>query len=247
MNHHDNSYEAFAAFYDALMAEVDYPALAARYDGLIRDCGVGGGILLDLACGTGTLSVLLAERGWDVVAADSCPEMLARAKPHERVRYICQDMRELDLFGTINAAVCSLDGLNHLLCVEELAQTIGRVALFCEVGAVFVFDVNTPLKHETTLGDNIYVKESDNLYCVWRNEYTWEGIVDITLDIFGKNGNDYTRSTIELTEKAYPLDTIRQICEQSGFEVVDIITENSDETGERAVFVCRLIQNQQSY
>lgn len=250
-----NSYELFAEFYDELMSDVDYEALAEKYDSLLPE---KRGILLDLACGTGTLSVLLAQRGWDVIAADSSPEMLAKAKKHDKVSYICQDMTELDLFGTINAAVCSMDGLNHLLSEEELAAAIERVALFMEAGGIFVFDINTIYKHESVLDSNIFVKESENLFCVWQNEYVGDGEVDIILDIFvkqerpcragsarpkgclpiAKNDGNYTRSTIELTEKAYSLDTIRHICEQSGFEVRSIIEE---ETNEKAVFVCQKV------
>jgi SAM-dependent methyltransferase len=255
-----NDYSVLADFYDELMSEVDYAAIADCYDALIREhssvSGASGeprsaerGILLDLACGTGTLSVLMAQRGWDVIGADFSAEMLARAKPHPNCSYIRQDMTELDLFGTIHAAVCSLDGLNHLADESELREALRRVALFTEAGGVFVFDLNTLYKHETTLGRNTFIEESDSLYCVWQNFAQSDGEIDIILDIFAKtksaeyNGR-YTRFTEVITEKAYETDRVRELCEQVGFEVVKLCEFPNTNIKEKVVFVCRRTNRQ---
>jgi SAM-dependent methyltransferase len=235
----NSGYSIFAQFYDSLMSDVDYRALADYYNELI---GGNGGILLDLACGTGTLSILMAEKGRDVIGVDISQEMLSNAASHEKVSYICQDISELDLYGTIDACICSLDGLNHLADEAQLKQAIERVSLFMNPGGVFVFDVNTIYKHETILGNNIFVKEQDGIFCVWRNFYQHFGIVDIVLDIFDVG---YARHTIEIREKAYPLFTIRQLCEQAGFKVAavhDFMKKSeANETSEKVVFVCRKI------
>jgi ubiquinone/menaquinone biosynthesis C-methylase UbiE len=227
------------------MHEVDYQAVARLYDELIREHGdFKEGILLDLACGTGTLSRLLSERGWDIIGVDSSEEMLLNARRHEKCSYIRQDMTELDLYGTINAAVCSLDGLNHLADESELAETLRRVSLFTEAGGVFVFDVNTLHKHETTLGRNTFIKETPCTYCVWQNHYQGDGVVDIVLNIFAKNHGEltgYSRYTEEITEKAYDLDTIRGLCEQSGFEVLKQCEFPGTNLKDKVVFVCRKI------
>jgi len=242
----NDSYRSFADFYDCLMSDVDYPGLADYFHDLI---GNSGGILLDLACGTGTLSVLMAQRGWDVIGVDSCHEMLSRAKAHEQVSYICQDMTKLDLFGTIDAAICSLDGLNHLADESELLRVLERVSLFMNPDGALVFDLNTIYKHETILSNNIFVKECDGVYCVWKNFYCEDGVVEIVLDIFAGNAGDtdYTRHTVEIREKAYALGMVRKLCERAGFSIVGIYDfmkkTTANENSEKVVFVCR--KNQQ--
>ncbi|MDR0197641.1 MAG: class I SAM-dependent methyltransferase [Oscillospiraceae bacterium] len=241
-------YGAFAAVYDDLTRDVDYPALAEYYDGLIADFGAkkgaGGGILLDLACGTGTLSLLMAKRGWDVIGADASPEMLGAAagKPSKGVAYVCQDMTELDLYGTVDAAICALDGLNHLPDEAALFKSLSRVSLFMNAGGVFVFDVNTVYKHEKILGDHVFIKRSGGVYCVWSNHYENDGVVDITLDIFRERRDGaYTKSVEEIREKAYPLDAVRAVSEEAGFNVracLDFMTRGEGgEDSEKAVFV----------
>jgi ubiquinone/menaquinone biosynthesis C-methylase UbiE len=248
----NNSYCDFAEFYDVLMSDVDYVELAHYYNSIIKsftqintELSTEPEILLDLACGTGTLSVLMAEQGWDVIAVDSSPEMLSRAKPHERCSYICQDMTELDLYGTIHAAVCTLDGLNHLEGEEEVFETLKRVSLFMEEGGVFAFDLNTIYKHETILSNHIFVKEFEQVFCVWENEYQGDGVVDINLNIFSKYDNLYNRFEVELREKAYDLSVIKSMCERVGFTVTeqyDFLTTNKVTNNSKfgkVVFICR--------
>jgi ubiquinone/menaquinone biosynthesis C-methylase UbiE len=247
----NNCYADFAPFYDELMEDVNYQELADYYEELINEhsnpiAEPQPPILLDLACGTGTLTALMAKRGWDVIGVDSSQEMLSRTNQHPNVSYVCQNMTELDLFGTIHAAVCTFDGLNHLENEDELAESLGRVSLFMESGGVFVFDMNTIYKHETILAENIYIKECDNIYCVWQNSYQGNGVVDINLNIFAKyygKFNGYARFDVEITEKAYETDTVRQLCEQAGFDVVAVhnylTRENPNPKSEKVVYVCK--------
>jgi TrpR-related protein YerC/YecD len=234
----DSGYSLLAKFYDELTGDIDYPVIAKYYDDLIRARGVTGGILLDLACGTGTLSVLMAELGWDVVAVDSSAEMLAHARAHRNCCYICQNMNELNLYGTVNAAICSLDGLNHVADAGELLEILRRVSLFTEPGGVFVFDINTPFKHETTLGNNTFVKESDSVFCVWQNEYVGDGEIQMELNIFEAYNNLYKRHDIVLTEKAFPLSAIQQMCEQVGLKVREQRNFPGIHDEDKVVFVC---------
>jgi len=239
----NNGYDVFAESYDALMAEVDYQSLADYYNSML---GSPSGILLDLACGTGRLSAIMAGKGWSVIGVDNSVEMLSRARQHKEITYICQDITELDLYGTVNAAICSLDGLNHLYDEAQLRKALERVSLFMEPGGLFAFDMNTVYKHETILDNHIFVKEADQIYCVWRNFYQGKGVVDITLDIFTECEDcSYNRSFVQIREKAYDLDIIRGLCEQSGFEIMglyDSITTNPvNANSERVIFVCKKI------
>lgn len=239
-------YAAFAEFYDALTENVDYAEIAAYYDRLNKRFGGKKGILLDLACGTGSLSVLFSKMGYDVIGADSSPEMLsvALSKEHDAIQYLCQSMTELDLYGTIQAAVCSLDSINHLSGREEVLRAFERVSLFSEPGALFLFDVNTLYKHEQVLESRAFVYETERVCCVWQNEYLGNGTVGIALDFFaeGEDGR-YDRLSEEFTETAYSEEELRALLERAGFEVCavyDYPTENPPrEDSEKLTFVAR--------
>ena len=215
-------YEAFAGYYDFLTENIDYRGLAEYYDGLNRKFGGRKGIMLDLACGTGSLSVILKEMGYDVIGTDISEEMLSIAvsKEHEGIEYLCQDMRCLDLFGTIDGTICSLDSINHLETAEDVQQTFDRVCLFSNPGALFMFDVNTLFKHEQVLGDNTFVYDDERVYCVWQNEYLGEGKTGIYLDFFEGRKGVYHRYSDDFTETAYPREQIEEMLIKAGFEVL---------------------------
>ena len=243
------SYDAFAAYYDELTANIDYPALAGYFDRLNLRFGGKRGILLDLACGTGSLSLLFAKMGYDVIGVDASPEMLdiATAKPHDGVQFLCQDMTELDMYGTIDTAICALDSLNHLESIDDVRRVIERVALFCDNNAVFIFDVNTPYKHEKVLADRTFVYETENVFCVWENEYIGGGITEITLDFFERDGELYRRSSDYFTETAFPREDIVKLLTGAGFKLCAVFEypkENEPgETTEKLTFVAKMIRS----
>lgn len=217
------SYAAFAEHYDLLTGNIDYDAIAHYYDSLCSRFGGKKGILLDLACGTGSLSVKLSQLGYDVIGADASPEMLSVAvsKEHRGIEYLCQDMTKLDLYGTIDCTVCSLDSINHLKSLDELRQTFAGVSLFSNPGALFMFDVNTQYKHENILSDNTFVYETEDIFCVWENESLGEGTVLITLDFFtlDKKTGLYARTGDEFTETAFAREDIERLLKETGFSV----------------------------
>ncbi len=223
------SYSFFANVYDTLTFNVEYDERAEYICSLFSSFGINGGLMLDLACGTGSLSQLIAKRGFDMVLVDSSSEMLSFAK--ERLPdslILCQDMRELDLYGTVNAAVCSLDGINHLLKPCDVKKTFERLSLFIEKGGMFVFDINTRYKHLNTLADNTFVYEKDNVYLVWQNRLKKKNCtVDITLDIFVKDGEMYSKHSESFSERAYPIEDICGMLEETGFTVKGIYDDMS--------------------
>ena len=154
-----SAYGCFADVYDTLTSNIDYKELAGYYDRIITSHGGKRGILLDLACGTGSMSMQFSALGYDVIGVDLSTEMLsvAKEKPHKNIEYLCQDMCELDMYGTIDVTVCVLDSINHLDSKEDILRCFKSVSLFCDPKGLFVFDINTVRKHRKVLADNTFV------------------------------------------------------------------------------------------
>lgn len=250
------SYGDFAYYYDMLTENVDYDKRCEYICGLLAENGVSEGILLDLACGTGTMSLMFAEKGYDVVGVDGSEEMLTQAQEKKMesgadIIFLCQKMEELDLFGTINAAVSTLDSINHVTNEDTVKEIFRRVSLFMEDKGIFVFDVNTPYKHREVLGDNTFIYDLDEVYCIWQNSTDENLVTTISLDLFEKDEEDeetYYRYSEEFSEKAYDLDDIRDWLQDCKFEVVAVYEEMTKEAvkadTQRAVFVARKIGTQ---
>ncbi len=245
------SYGDFAYFYDNLTDNVDYEKRCSYIKGLLAENGVGEGILLDLACGTGTVSLMLSDMGYDVIGVDASEDMLSVAQEKKMesgadVIFLCQRMEELDLFGTINACVSTLDSINHVTDEETVREIFRRVSLFMEDKGIFLFDVNTPYKHKCVLGDNTFVYDTDEVYCVWQNSTDESLVTTVNLDLFEKDEDDeetYYRYSEEFTERAYDLDDIKKWLEDVKFEVVGIYEEMTKDSvkadTQRAVFVAK--------
>ncbi|MBQ2795070.1 MAG: methyltransferase domain-containing protein [Oscillospiraceae bacterium] len=244
-----SDYGDFARFYDKFTKNVDYPARARYFDAIIQKYNPNAQLLLDLACGTGSLSFELEPFGYDIVAVDNSYEMLSvamekREMLESEVLFLCQEMSDLDLFGTIDATVCALDSINHILDEDELMDVFKKVSLFSNKGAVFVFDVNTVYKHKEVLADNCFVYETEETFCAWRNALDKDGVtVDISLDFFDKTENDglYCRYNSDFSEKAYDIEYLKDMLSQTGFEVKAVFDEDSflplRRDSERAIIV----------
>ena len=250
------SYGDFAYYYDMLTENVDYEKRCEYICSLLAENGVSEGILLDLACGTGTMSLMLSEKGYDVVGVDGSEEMLTQAQEKKMetgadVMFLCQRMEELDLFGTINAAVSTLDSINHVTDEDTVKEIFRRVSLFMEDKGIFVFDVNTPYKHREVLGDNTFIYDLDEVYCVWQNSTDENLVTTISLDLFEKDEDDeetYYRYSEEFSERAYDLDDIKTWLENCRFEVLaryeEMTKDDVRSDTQRAVFVARKIGTQ---
>ncbi len=249
-----SGYTTFAAFYDRLMGNVDYASRAVYVLELMNKYRPNKTpqTVLDLACGSGSLSLEMMARGVDVIGVDSSEEMLAAAadkagKQGKSLMLLCQDMRELDLYGTVDAAVCALDSLNHLCRTQELREVFRRLHLFIEPDGLFVFDVNTLYKHRHILGDNAFVFEEDDFFCVWRNRLLSNSAeVAMQLDFFVKDREDYRRLTDEVRERAYSKQTLCRLLTDAGFEPLAVLDDMTllppREDSERLVFVARRTQ-----
>lgn len=244
-----SGYASFAGFYDALTANVDYPARAGYFWSLFERFGCKPGLLLDLACGTGSLSLAFAGLGAEVIAVDASADMLSiaqgkAAEKGEEILFLRQPMQKLDLYGTVDAAVCALDSINHLIRPEDVRETFRRVGLFLNPGGLFAFDVNTLKKHRETLANNVFVYDTPAVYCVWQNHYQKEsGRVRIDLDFFEKQGALYRRSGESFSERAYSQAELAAWLEEAGFALLARYGEDSfappAEDADRVIYIAR--------
>lgn len=248
------SYENFASYYDALQTDVDYAARAEYLTEIFQKYDRLPTLLLDVACGTGGFSCAFAEKGIDVIGADPSPEMLgvAREKFTELGKdalLLCQSAQELDLYGTVDGAICCLDSLNHIIDADEFKRSIARIALFLEPERLFVFDVNTEYKHRRVLSGTTFVTETDEVFCVWQNsECDEDGIVDISLDFFQeREDGSYERSSEDFSERAYSHEFIEKCITNAGLEIVAVLGDMSfdapESTEERIYYVTRRVNN----
>lgn len=243
------SYVSFARFYDGLMEDADYEKRCDYLLELFSRHNHDTGITLDLACGTGSLTRLLAKKGIDVYGVDSSSEMLSEAMQRSyeeglNILFLRQKMQSLDLYGTINTCVCTLDSINHLTNIDDVRKTFDRVGLFMDNGGLFIFDVNTIHKHSEVLRDNTFVFENEKVFCVWQNTPRNNNIVDITLDFFEKEDEAYYRSTENFSERAYSDGEITEMLENAGFKVEavygDLTFEKPNANEQRLIFVARM-------
>lgn len=218
-------YGEFAAAYDLLTFNVPYDEIADYYAEILCKM-TSGKRLLDMGCGTGSLSVRLAERGFKVIGQDASTEMLSvAAGKSSEVMWICQNMEETDIGGEVDAVISTLDSVNHLDGREAFLNCFRQAAECLPGGGVFVFDVNTVYKHREILGNNTFIYDVDGVYCVWQNSFDLaDNGVDIELDLFFENENGtYSRGGESFREIAFSKDEYCQMLEKAGFEVVNIL------------------------
>lgn len=217
-------YGAFAQVYDELM-DFDYPALTAFYETVFQQFGCKPKSLLDLACGTGKVTALMAQKGYDMVGADASAEMLSMAytqtADQEGVLLLCQPMQELDLNDTVDGALCALDGINHLATVSDLQETFRRVALFTNPGGLFIFDVHSLSKMKKTLGQNTFVYDTKNCFCVWQNHWVASAQrIDYNLQMFiRQQSGSYRRQSESFSEYYYSPEMLSELLQKAGFEM----------------------------
>ncbi len=243
------AYTVLAAFYDRLNAHVDYPAIRDFLLSVFEAQGIPpGATLLDLACGTGRLTNLFAEAGYDMIAADLSPDMLAIAREESEKRglsplYLCQDMRALDLYGTVDAAFSFLDSLNYLSSAADLDALFGRLKHFIAPGGLFVFDVNTRFKFEEVYRDHAYIFDEKDVFCAWQNHYMpRRRVCDFYLTFFVRDAKgDYRRFEETQRETYFSDRTIERAFSAHGFEKLAVYgnTDRSpvSDTDERRYFV----------
>lgn len=242
-----DSYSILAKWYDKLMEDFDYKSLSSYYcDAIKKYAPQAPKQLLDLGCGTGTISILMAEQGYDVTGIDLSNEMLslASAKANAnnlRIKYACENMAYLDAGQGYGAAICSLDGLNYLTKKEELVSCISRVSSSLVSGGVFMFDVNKKYRYESVYADNSYVYDLDKFFLAWQNYYNYNTQkCNFYLTFFEKNGKAWNRSEEVQVQKYYSKKTINKVLEECDFAVMDISdsVKGLSAKGEKDYYIC---------
>ena len=225
-----SSYEFLAGCYDAFTYDVGYAAWADYIEKHFQRRGLPGKTVLDLACGTGSLTRELALRGYEMIGVDLSPEMLAEAAEKNRdvgevpPMFLCQPMEKLDLYGTIDACVCCLDSVNYVTDPKKLQKAFERVHLFLMPGGLFLFDVNTPEKLEG-LDGQVFLDETEEAYCVWRAEYSRRSkICSYFMDIFqlDPETGQWDRGEELHRERAYTIPELTGYLERAGFRDIQV-------------------------
>lgn len=253
-------YDSIASIYDNINAEIDYSAWAD----FIEKCfnkylAAKPELVLDLACGTGSMTFALATRGYDMIGADMSEDMLSEAmdkaydKGIEGILFLKQDMRCFELYGTVGAIVCCLDSVNYLTEEGDLEKCFRCAHNYLDPDGLFIFDVNTPYKFENVYGNNHYIFEDknsfgENAYCGWQNEYDSEtGLCNFYLSVFTEEENGlFSRADEVQTERCYSKEELTDNLEKCGFEILGFFGDynftNPDSNCERWYIVARAIK-----
>lgn len=218
-----NAYGALAASYDGLMADGAYRRRAAFLARRLKGSPIPVHTVLDLACGTGTIACLLAQKGYEVLATDGSEEMLtkaaAKAAGLERPPlFLLQSMPRLRLAQPVDAVVSTLDSLNYLTRDRDLRETFRRVRRWLKPGGLFLFDVNTPHKLRRMDGQ-LYMDETEDSVCVWRTFFSEKKqVCTYQVDLFRlRPDGAWDRTFEEHRERAWSEKAIRQYLSEAGF------------------------------
>ena len=240
-----DAYHALADSYDRLTNDVDYRATVDFYFDILNREGLHPKTAVDLACGTGSVALLLAERGMAVTAVDLSPEMLTVAaqkaqEMNDPPLFICQPLQELRLPRGVDLAVCALDSLDYVTDPADCAEAIRRVYKVLNPGGIFIFDVNTPEKLRAMDGQ-VFLDEDEDVYCVWRGEFDEEtNICSYGMDLFQRRGNVWERTFEEHREYAYSAEQLVGYLKTAGFTHIRVYADRKFEDpapGEQRIYI----------
>lgn len=240
------AYSEFAEVYDLFMDNIPYEDWGKYLISLLNKNNIKDGIVLDLGCGTGTITEILANKGYDMIGIDNSDEMLniamnKKEKSGHNILYLNQDMREFELYGTVHAVVSICDSMNYILEKEDLLQVFKLVNNYLDIGGIFIFDLNTSYKYEN-IGDNIIAENREEGSFIWENSYYPEEKVneyDLTLFIREKDGR-YGKYQEKHLQRAYTLNEIKELLKESGLQFVnafDAFTEQPVKSTSERIYV----------
>ena len=240
-----DAYHNLAVSYDRLTNDVDYEATVAFYYEILKREGLKPRTCVDLACGTGSVTAILAKKGLRVIGVDLSEEMLTVAQQkamelENMPRFICQPLQELWLPRGVDMAVCALDSLDYITDPDDCAEAIRRVYKALNPGGIFIFDVNTPEKLRAMDGQ-VFLDEDEDVYCVWRGEFDEEtNICSYGMDLFQRKGEIWERSFEEHREYAYSQEQLVGYLKAAGFTHIRVYADRRFEApreGEQRIYI----------
>lgn len=243
-----DAYTSFASVYDLFMDNVPYEEWCAFLCKILAQHGITDGPVLDLGCGTGKMTRLMSEQGYDMTGIDNAAEMLqiaAMERGEVPILYLLQDMQDLELDGCVRAVYSVCDCVNYVLDEEELQQAFSRVHEYLEEDGVFIFDVNTSYKYTKLLAENTFAESRDEGSFIWDNYYDEEErINEYDLTLFIPEGDElYRRYTETHYQRNYETETLLKLLKNAGFTDICVYDDYTDaplcEMSERAVFVAK--------
>ena len=239
-----DAYRNLAASYDRLTNDVDYEATVEFYMQILAREGVKPRTVIDLACGTGSVTAILARMGYPVLGVDMSEEMLTEAAMKTMdldpmPRFSCQRLEELRVPRGVDLAVCALDSLDYITDPAACGEAIRRIYKALNPGGIFIFDVNTPEKLRAMDGQ-VFLDEDDDVYCVWRGEFDEEtNICSYGMDLFQRQGENWVRSFEEHREYAYSAEQLTGYLKDAGFTHIEVFADRLFEApreGEQRIY-----------
>ena len=239
------AYHDLAASYDRLTNDVDYEATVEFYWELLRREGLKPRTAVDLACGTGSVALLLAQKGLQVIGVDMSSEMLCMAAQKaegldNRPVFVCQKLEQLYLPRGVDLAVCALDSLDYITDPADCKEAISRIYKALNPGGCFIFDVNTPEKLRAMDGQ-VFLDEDDDVYCVWRGEFDDEtNICTYWMDLFQRRGDYWNRGYEEHREYAYSQEQLTDYLKAAGFTDIEVFADRclcAPQPGEQRIYL----------
>ena len=244
-----NSYSDFAYIYDSLMhRDINYEKWADYIENLFDMYDINPKLVCDLACGTGNITIPLARRGYDMTGVDISEDMLNIAREKAQgtdILFLNQSIERLDLYGTMGAFLCMIDGINYVIAPKLLEYAFKRMkTCFMDPDALFIFDISTRHKLENIIGGNTFVHSDKNIFYAWQNRYIKEkNLSDMMLTFFVRQGKSYKRFEERHLQRAYTEKELRYMLKKAGFSKIDTYHELTFDAprpdSERIVFVCR--------
>ena len=231
-----DSYTSFAQVYDTFMDNIPYKEGCDYLCQLLAEYGITDGLLTELGCGTGTLTELLADRGFDMIGIDNSPDMLElamekRVTSGHDILYLLQDMREFELYGTVRGIISFCDSINYITEPQDLLTVFRLVNNYLDPEGIFIFDFHTRHYYEDILGESTIAEDREDMSFIWDNYFDAESrIHEFGLSIFVQEEDDlYRKYEEEHYQRAYSLEEIRELLAQAGLIFLDAYDESSFE------------------
>ena len=243
-----DAYTSFASVYDTFMDNIPYEEWTEYVISILKEYGVNDGLVLDLGCGTGNMTELLAKAGYDMIGVDNAEEMLEiamekRAQSGYDILYLFQDMREFELYGTVKAIVSICDSVNYITEEEDLLEVFRLVNNYLDPKGVFIFDFNTIHKYRDILGNQTIAEDREDCSFIWDNYYYEEEQIneyELSLFIREEDSELYRKYQETHFQRAYDLETMKRLIEQSGLEYItayDAFTKNPSTAESERIYV----------